>query len=102
MLKNSKIGYNWLIKIIIGYYNWIFLIYVVLSLVFFCFLFFFFCFLDLEATEFYMIFQRVIYTVYQTIYMDYYIWAIAGHELGALIIRVHNSLTVHNNFDNFS
>ena len=49
-----------------------------------------------------MIFQRVIYTVYQTIYMDYYIWAIAGHELGALIIRVHNSLTVHNNFDNFS
>ena len=25
-----------------------------------------------------------------------------GHEIGTLSIRVHNSLTVHQNFDNFS
>ena len=35
------------------------------------------------------------------------IWAIGGHKLGTLSIRVHNSLTVHDNlwalkFDNFS
>ena len=34
--------------------------------------------------------------------MDYYIWAIAGHELDTLSIRVHNSLAVHDNFNNFS
>ena len=34
--------------------------------------------------------------------MGYYIWAIAGHELDTLSIRVHNSLTVHDNFNNFS
>ena len=33
--------------------------------------------------------------------MGYYIWATAGHELGSLTIWVHNSLTVHDNFDNF-
>ena len=35
MLKNSKIGCNWIFQIITGYYNWIYLISVVLSLVFF-------------------------------------------------------------------
>ena len=64
------------------------------------FLFLFFCFLELDLQK--DIFQRVLYTVYQTVYIDYYIWAIAGHELGVLNIRVHNSLAVHNNFDNFS
>ena len=34
MLKNSKIGCNCIIQVIIGYYNWIFLISVVLSLMF--------------------------------------------------------------------
>ena len=35
-----------------------------------------------------------------TVYMGYcdYIRATAGHELGTLNIRVHNSLTVHDNF----
>ena len=33
--------------------------------------------------------------------MGYYIWATAGHELGSLTTWVHNSLTVHDNFDNF-
>ena len=35
MLKNSKIEYNWIFQIVIGYYNWIFLIPVILSLVIF-------------------------------------------------------------------
>ena len=33
--------------------------------------------------------------------MGYYIWATAGHELGSLTTWVRNSLTVHDNFDNF-
>ena len=33
--------------------------------------------------------------------MGYYIWATAGHELGTLSMRLHNSLTVHDNFVNF-
>ena len=48
MLKNSKIGFNWLFQIIIGYYNPIFLISVVLSLAFF---FLLFVFLEVETTE---------------------------------------------------
>ena len=39
MLKNSKIECNWIFQIVIGYYNWIFLISVVLSLMFFVFVF---------------------------------------------------------------
>ena len=38
--------YNWLFQIITGYYNWIFLISVVLSLACACV-----CFLELETTE---------------------------------------------------
>ena len=33
MLKNSKIGYDWIFQIILGYHDLIFLISVVLSLV---------------------------------------------------------------------
>ena len=36
MLKESKLGYNWLHQIIFGYYNWILQIFVVLSLVCVC------------------------------------------------------------------
>ena len=86
MLKKSKLGYNWIFKVIIGYYNLIFLISIVLSLVFFlfCFVFLFF------GAKYYrgMIFSEssIMYT-----------WAIAGNELGTLNIQVHNLLTVHDN-----
>ena len=72
----------------------IFLVSVVLSLAYFscrlCFI------LELKA-ERGSFFQR----------FHLYIWAIGGHELGILSIRVHNSLTVQDNswalkFDNFS
>ena len=104
MLKNSKFGYNWIFKIIIRYYNLIFLISVVLLLVFFLFLFFLifitiflFCFFFGARDYRLMIFSES---------SPIYIWAIAEHELDTLSIRVHNSLTVHDNswalkFDNF-
>ena len=42
MLKNSKIGYNWIFQIITGYYNWAFVVSVVFSfeVLFVCFLLF--------------------------------------------------------------
>ena len=45
MLKNSKIGYNWVFQIMTGYYNWIFLIsiglvaYACVCVCVFCFVF---------------------------------------------------------------
>ena len=35
MFRNSKIGYSWIFRIRIGYYNWIFIISFALSFVFF-------------------------------------------------------------------
>ena len=67
MLKNSKIGYDWIFQIILGYHDLIFLISVVLSLVL---LLLFFFFLKLENTKG-LFFQRV----------QLYLWAVAGHEL---------------------
>ena len=54
------------------------------------------CILELKTGERWFV-QRV----------HLYVWAIRRHELGTLSIRVHNSLTVHENsctlkFDNFS
>ena len=93
MLKNSEFGYNWIFKIITRYYNLIFLI--PLSCCFYFFILFF-VFLQLKTTKGWF-FQRV----------RLYIWAIERYELSTLSIRVHNSLTVHDNswslkFDNFS
>ena len=84
MLKNSKIEYNWIFQIIIGYYNCI-----VSSSC--CFFFF-----KLDTTEGWF-FQRV--------YL--HIWDIAVPELSTLSLRVHNSLAVHDIssaliLDNFS
>ena len=80
MLKNRKIGSNWIFQITIEYDNWIFLIPVVLSLVgFFC------CrcsccyFLELKTTEG-SFFQRV----------HLYIWAVAVHDLVTLSIRAQS------------
>ena len=39
-------------------------------------------------------YKRMIFSESLTVYM-LYIWAIAKHELSARSIRVHNSLTVH-------
>ena len=81
MLKNSKIGYNWIFQIVIGYYNWIFLISVFLSFVFFLLLLLLlvllllFFFLALKTTEG-LFFQRV----------HLYLWAIAVNELNKLNI----------------
>ena len=48
--KCCEIGYNWIFQIITGYYNWKFLISVLLPLVvfLFCFLFLFACLFSLE------------------------------------------------------
>ena len=51
MLKNSKIGCNCIIQIIIGYYNWIFLISVVLSRMFVLFVVVVVVFMDLKPTN---------------------------------------------------
>ena len=79
MLKNSKIGYNWIFQIVIGYDNWIFLISVFLLLVFFfcccCFVFVFCFFLVLKTTEG-LFFQRV----------HLYLWAVTVYELNKLNI----------------
>ena len=50
MLKNSKIGYTWILQIIIGYYNRIFLISIVL-LFFLLLLLLLLLFFDLETTK---------------------------------------------------
>ena len=68
MFKNSKIGYDWISQIILGYHDLIFLISVVLSLVFVVVVVVFF--LKLENTKG-LFFQRV----------QLYLWAVAGHEL---------------------
>ena len=84
MLKNSKIGYNWIFHIIIGYYNWIFLV-SSLPCVFFCLFllfcscFFLFGFLELEAPEG-LFFQKV----------HLYIWAVAGRGLSNLSIQAQS------------
>ena len=62
MLKNSKIGCNWIFQIITGYYNWIYLISVVLSLVFF--VVYVVVALKLETTEGRFFFREFIWTVY--------------------------------------
>ena len=51
MLKNKKVGHNWIFQMIIGYCNWMFLIPVVLSLVFLLLLLMLFFFGELETTE---------------------------------------------------
>ena len=94
ILKNSKFRYNWIFKIIIGYYNLIFLISVVLSLM--CFFYRLRCILEIKTAEGWL---------FQGVHLC--IWTIEGHKLGTLTMQVHNSLTVHNNlwalkFDNFS
>ena len=101
MLKKSKLGYNWIFKVIIGYYNLIFLISIVLSLVFFLFCFVLLCFVFLFFGAKY--YRGMIFSESSIMYT----WAIAGNELGTLNIQVHNLLTVYDNlwalkFDNFS
>ena len=62
MLKNSKVKYNWIFQIIIGYYNRIFLISVALSLVFFVFVCFLFGVRD---------YRRMIFSESSTVHMGY-------------------------------
>ena len=89
MLKNSKIGYDWIFQIILGYHDLIFLISVVLSLVLLLLLFFFF-----EAREY----KRIIFSESSAVFMGCSrTWT----------KQVQNSLTVHDNswtlkFHNFS
>ena len=102
MLKNSKIGCNWIFQILIGYYNWKFLISFVLSLVCFCFVFCF-CWCCFFVVVSFFIFgardnrRMFFFREFTCIY----------GQLGTLSIRVQNSLTVHDNswalkIDNFS
>ena len=90
MLKNSKIGYDWIFQIILGYHNLIFLISVVLSLVFAVVVVVFF----FEAREY----KRIIFSESSAVFMGCSrTWT----------KQVQNSLTVHDNswtlkFHNFS
>ena len=82
MLKNSKIGYDWIFQIILGYHDLIFLISVVLSLVSVVVVLVV-VFLKLENTKGWF-FQRV----------HLYLWAVAGHELSKYKIHCQ-FMTIH-------
>ena len=97
--KNSKLIYDWIFKIIIAYYNLIFLISAVLSLVCVCvfFLFLLFCILFFVCFFLSLVLHFGVKDCRRMIFQKDHlrIWAIGGHELGSLNVRVHNSLTIY-------